>query len=138
MNKTLAACLLTVLAGLTTNPTAQAQTGSVPRPLPTRAPTPALSPYLDLTRTGDPAINYYLGTLPEIQRRRFEQSAGAAISDLERGQGSPTLSANDLMPPLPQTGHRTTFNNLGGYFGSNSGVTRPGMSPFQNSVTPKK
>lgn len=44
---------------------------------------PALSPYLDLTRGGNAAANYYLGTLPEINRRAVTTLQNAAIRDLE-------------------------------------------------------
>jgi len=35
-------------------------------------PAPALSPYLNLVRGGNPAVNYYLGVLTEFDRRAFE------------------------------------------------------------------
>ncbi len=43
---------------------------------------PRLSPYLDLANGGNPAVNYYLGTLPEFERRGTQRLYGAAISDL--------------------------------------------------------
>ncbi len=53
-----------------------------------------LSPYLNLLRGGDPAANYFLGTVPEFQRRsnfnylqtkiqEIDQQSAATIGDLE-------------------------------------------------------
>ena len=80
---------------------------------------PRLSPYLDLANGGDPAINYYLGTLPELDRRATKQLYGAAISGLEeRVLQPPPVAPSDveLFTPLPTTGHPTAFGNTGGYF----------------------
>jgi hypothetical protein len=80
---------------------------------------PRLSPYLDLANGGDPAINYYLGTLPEFNRRATQQVYGAAIGGLEQQavQQPPVAAADvDLFTPLPTTGHPTAFGNTGGYF----------------------
>src|SRR5713226_9128309 len=44
---------------------------------------PQLSPYLNLLRGGSPAANYYLGVVPERERRANAALFGSAISDLE-------------------------------------------------------
>src|SRR5262245_28146673 len=55
-----------------------------------RAPTvnpvgrPGLSPYLNLLRGGNPAANYYLGVVPEAERRFNARQFSTAITDLEQ------------------------------------------------------
>src|SRR6476646_5252443 len=87
---------------------------------------PALSPYLDLTRGGNPATNYFLGVLPEIDRRRTKVEQGTAIVDLERRtdaqaaqlQALEAGGALDLTGGgLPPTGHATGFGTYGSYYG---------------------
>jgi hypothetical protein len=79
---------------------------------------PLLSPYLNMLRGGDPAANYYLGVIPEIDRRtnyarvrnnilNIEQQ----IEDQQAVPGSPALTA-----PLKSTGHPAVFLNTSGYF----------------------
>src|SRR5215211_5103172 len=73
---------------------------------------PALSPYLNLLRGGNPAANYYLGVLPERQRRLDAALYGEAIQDLYRREQAPVApepGADDLLPTLPQTGHWAGF-----------------------------
>ncbi len=80
---------------------------------------PRLSPYLDLANGGDPAVNYYLGTLPEFERRQTQRLYGAAIGGLEdRALQPPPVAAADadLFTTLHSTGHPTAFGNTGGYF----------------------
>src|SRR5437868_12007922 len=83
---------------------------------------PALSPWLNLTRGGNPATNYFLGVLPEIDRRATQAQLGAAVTDLERRVEAPPPApalgpADDLLGglagggPAP-TGHASA---LGGY-----------------------
>jgi hypothetical protein len=89
-------------------------------------PRPQLSPYLNLLRSGDPAANYYLGTVPEQQRREQAQQFGSDIRSLEVGE---RRLANELAPQDQDlldkkrevrliTGHLTTTNNTLGYFGN--------------------
>jgi hypothetical protein len=82
---------------------------------------PMLSPYLDLTRGGDPAVNYFLGTIPEFQRRSNAAAFSSAILDLEARTTNvgPTLTEEALLlTPLPGTGHPTAFGVTSGYFGA--------------------
>jgi len=83
---------------------------------------PALSPYLDLTRGGNPAANYFLGVLPEIDRRRTKVEQGTAITDLERrteAQGAQLQATDEVLgfTGLPPTGHAATFTTYGTYYG---------------------
>lgn len=85
---------------------------------------PQLSPFLNLTGRNDPAVNYFLQTLPEFDRRYTKQVYGAAISGLEAQALKPTPPAVadvDLFTPLATTGHPTTFQNTGGYFQNSQG-----------------
>jgi hypothetical protein len=80
---------------------------------------PQLSPFLNLSGRNDPAVNYFLGTLPEQERRVNAQNYGNAIVDLEQRALAPTAPAAadaDLFRPLPTTGHPVAFQNTGGYF----------------------
>ncbi len=87
-------------------------------------PGPALSPYLDLTRGGNPATNYFLGVLPEIDRRRTKEQQGQAIIDLERRTEPPGAQlplAEGVVGELtggglPPTGHAAGFATYGTYY----------------------
>ncbi len=76
-------------------------------------PGPRLSPYLNLLRGGDPAANYYLGVVPERERRIL---FGSAIQDLAQRPAAAPPDSPDLVPPLAETGHATYFNNTSTYF----------------------
>jgi hypothetical protein len=80
------------------------------------AGTPGLNPYLDLTRGGNRAVNYFLGTLPEIERRRNAAQFGAAIYDFERRGPTTESLAEDLVPTLPGTGHPVAFMSFYPYY----------------------
>src|SRR5438105_5597506 len=60
---------------------------------------PQLSPYLNLLRGGSPAANYYLGVIPEVDRRANTAAFGAAISDLERRSLAAAIGEGDLGEP---------------------------------------
>jgi hypothetical protein len=83
---------------------------------------PALSPYLNLLRGGDPASNYYLGVIPEFQRRFFENRAVGDFETLGRRTAQTRdlldeiLATQPLVRTLPPTGHATSFQNYGTYF----------------------
>ena len=81
------------------------------------SPRPQLSPYLNLLRGGNPAANYFLGVLPEFERRANAYQFSNAINDLEQRD----LMANPSEDPLQLTsgtGHPTAFANTGSYFGT--------------------
>jgi len=94
---------------------------------------PSLSPYLNLLRGGNPAANYYLGVVPEVERRTQSSQFRTELRDLESRPPSVLNPTNDLLPPLSETGHGTTFMNftpyysygsLGTYFGSSTGINQ--------------
>lgn len=82
---------------------------------------PQLSPYLNLLRGGSPAANYYLGVVPERDRRRNERALGAAVQDLERRTEAPAQPDEELVPRLPSTGHPAYFMNYSSYFNLGTG-----------------
>jgi hypothetical protein len=83
---------------------------------------PNLSPYLNLLRRGDPATNYYLGVIPEYDRRNWVNRSLEQFQNLyQRTERAP----QELVDPLlrepvyrtnPPTGHATGFLNYGTYF----------------------
>jgi hypothetical protein len=93
---------------------------------------PAVSPFLNLFRGGNPAINYYGLVRPEIDTRNSllqlqQQSVQGAIPLGIVGQ--PT--DRTLQGP-PSTGHPVRFGNYGRYFanlGSGQAVIPPVFAP---------
>jgi hypothetical protein len=90
---------------------------------------PALSPYLNLLRGGDPAANYYLGVLPEYDRRyqtaRFSQALqdlSTQVNLIDRALEDPSDLGVSLQK-LPPTGHSAGFMFNQGYY--NIPNTRP-------------
>jgi len=81
-------------------------------------PGPSLSPYLNLLRGGNPAANYYLGVIPEIERRNNAAAFSAGILDLSQRIDNPVGGTDQLFANLPQTGHPVQFFNFSTYFGS--------------------
>lgn len=86
-----------------------------------------LSPYLNLLRGGNTAVNYFYGVRPGTQPSAFtgmfgQSGAGPRMSFFP---GADTLAdfsddARDASKVAP-TGHSTTFNNTLNYFGPTSG-----------------
>ena len=114
---------------------------------------PMLSPYLNLLRGstlgGTPssvnaATNYFLGTLPEFQRRAQANQFRSAINTLDLQTLSPPATEEELLlfRPLMQAGHPTAFNNTLTYFNQTTpvagvraqqagrGYTRPGRTGY--------
>jgi hypothetical protein len=92
-------------------------------------PGPNLSPYLNLLRGGNPAANYYLGVLPEVERRNNASQFAAGIQDLSRRFEAPPSETDELFPRLPQTGHPVQFGNYGQYFGTTAGLRPQQAAP---------
>jgi hypothetical protein len=95
---------------------------------------PALSPYLDLLRGGNPAANYYLGVLPELDRRATDTAFRSAILDLDRrtaliGREVETIGGVET---LAGTGHAVQFLSFYPYY--NIGApSRSLVSPLATS-----
>jgi hypothetical protein len=107
-----------VVAALSIAPAVQAQSYVQPRVSPYT--TTGLSPYLNLLRGGNQAVNYYGLVRPELQ-------AQASIQQLQEAVARPQVSV--VAPPTNQvqsvTGHTTRFMQYSQYF-STTAVTRPG------------
>ena len=93
-----------------------------------------LSPYLNFLRGGDPASNFYLGVIPEQQRRANTRLFGTEIGrlqqqqQLQQGQQQGAALDADLFTPLPTTGHPVAFGNYGGYYPQVNSLRRTGPS----------
>jgi hypothetical protein len=89
---------------------------------------PALSPYLNLVRGNNtPGINYFLGTLPEFDRRNFQANVAGTLPALESYLSQPPQAPPDIeaIPTLPQTGHLSAFQAYGSYFNLGANQPRP-------------
>jgi hypothetical protein len=81
-------------------------------------PRPALSPFLNMLRGGNPAANYYLGVLPEQDRRAFQNDVRSSLGavDFTRPVTPVPETVDDLIPALPQTGHAVGFQFYGNFY----------------------
>lgn len=88
---------------------------------------PRLSPYLDIVGRGNnPAVNYYNGTLSEIERRNVQAIYGQAINTLQREEQG--LAEAIDQDELAASGHITAFNNTAGYFPTSTTGRAPGAA----------
>ncbi len=89
---------------------------------------PTLSPYLNLLRGGNPAANYYMGVVPEVERRANQYQNSMELQDLQKRLQTPAAGseAEEILPTLPGTGHPTGFMTLTPYFTS---YPVPGVMP---------
>jgi hypothetical protein len=93
---------------------------------------PQLPPFLNLNNNNDPAVQYFLRTIPEQERRANTQIYGALIGDLEQRALTPAQPAAidaDLFRPLPTTGHPAVFQNTAGYFPTTAARPATGGAP---------
>ena len=97
---------------------------------------PPLSPYLNLLRGGNTAANYYLGTIPEIERRQNAQLFRSSLLELDQKITRETVELG-LAVPIGTTGHITAFGNTGGYFGSTT-VKPPASRVMPPPTKPKQ
>jgi hypothetical protein len=99
-------------------------------PLPGQRNRPLLSPYLNLIRNfGDPAINYYLGTLPEQQRRQNDFFFRRELNTLEtRIRPEEEKPGEEPVGP-PPTGQPSSFVNTQKRFNDTAGYFPPVALP---------
>ncbi len=109
-----AACAVALL--LLTTARAPAQGTRFGRPGFTPYPRPALNPYLNLLRGGDPASNFFLGVVPEQSQRAINRQFGSAIQELEQGVTDRAPAGDSIVPRLGDTGHPTAFQSFGPYY----------------------
>ena len=93
-----------------------------------------VSPYLNLVpgRTRD----YFLGTLPEIDRRANAALFSSAISNIDQRLSMPPQRQDGIGPVLNETGHPVYFGNYGSYFYM-PGAARPYQSGAQTAAPPR-
>jgi len=110
------------------------------------AATPTISPYLNLARAGNPAVNYYYGVRPWQAASAFQQAAAqpqplAGFSQTRGGfipaAATPSETPTELPPAgepvtLPPSGHPVVFGNrfgtlIGNVPGVQPGSNRPGI-----------
>jgi hypothetical protein len=102
---------------------------------------PAVSPYLNLLRSGSsPGVNYYGLVRPQEE---FRNSFQRLQQDFNTQQTQPSLYGPLDTSGLPPTGHAARFNTQGRYFmtngalaGTTSGTTAPsaGATPYRPSA----
>jgi hypothetical protein len=90
--------------------------------------TPPISPWINLgsrttTNSGtsslsNPAAAYFLGVIPEQQRRADQATFGAAIQNLYQRTQTPAEDTTGLMnlQKLPPSGHTAAFQYYGTYY----------------------
>jgi hypothetical protein len=98
---------------------------------------PRLSPYLLLgsnPATGFnnlPAVNFYLGVLPEIERRNTQALFQYDIQDLNRRTTALSLPSAEpelYLPTLGQTGHPVSFLNPAPYYNTGGAGRAPAVA----------
>jgi hypothetical protein len=96
------------------------------RPLPgTAIGPPTTSPYLNLTRPGNRAVNYYNLVRPEFEFRNAYQSIQSQIN-----RSSTVGGASIGEEGLPTTGHSTSFLNYSHFYPG------PGAQSVTRQTTP--
>jgi hypothetical protein len=87
---------------------------------------PPLTPYLNIARGGSPALNYYLGTLPDVENRNNFNFLSRELQDLSNRTLITARGESLVEPILPAgpeklTGARPVYGTTGGYFGNTGG-----------------
>jgi hypothetical protein len=85
---------------------------------------PAVSPYINLNRGGNPAVNYYGLVRPQFAANSALQSFGADLHTLSLSPGT----QGNANQQRPQTGNRSSFMTHTRYF-MNNGGGRSGANP---------
>ena len=86
---------------------------------------PTISPYLNLLRGGNPAVNYYLGVVPEVERRAEDYRVNQEILYLQRRRTA-TPETEEFLPTLAETGHPAGFMTLAPYYTFGNAFTAGG------------
>jgi hypothetical protein len=81
---------------------------------------PTFSPYLNMTRGGNPAVNYFGLVRPQIQTAKSLQQLQQQNALPQMGPAFSPLTDESAFS-LPMTGHAATFFNFSRYF--------PGFTP---------
>jgi hypothetical protein len=75
-----------------------------------------ISPYLNLAPNNRLSTNYFLGTLPEFDRRANNFLFSSAIYNLDQRMSYPAQRPDGIGPTLNETGHPVYFGNYGTYY----------------------
>jgi hypothetical protein len=117
--------LITLVPGVARAQYIPPSAGAVP------AGRPGYSPYLNLTRPGNPATNYFGLVRPEIEARVAAQSLQVQVNQIRQQQ---TVQPGTPLQ-LPPTGYQARFLDYARYFpGGAPGQVRPTGST--SAVTP--
>ena len=82
---------------------------------------PTTSPYLNLLGGNrGPGFNYYRRVRPEQNFLRNDAIFNRSLGNMQQEMSSFKRQLQSTKSGLSPTGHRTSFLNLGNYFGSNS------------------
>jgi hypothetical protein len=100
--------------------------------------TQPLSPYLNLFRGNNPAVNYYYGVRPGTPAGGWLGPTGGPAAMMPRFTffpnaeplASPEETEDGQRGGIPPTGHMTGFNNTMGYLG---GLPGPAMNTLQGA-----
>lgn len=94
---------------------------------------PAVSPYMNLTRGGNAAINYNTLVRPQIDTGRALQQLQSQVNDQQilMGQLGGTPTGFDASAALPLTGHPVQFMNYAHYY--SPVASRQGNTPTGGS-----
>lgn len=87
----------------------------------------SLPPYLNLARGGSAAINYYLGALPEQERRSNFDFLSLELQDIQNRSLNAARGENLINPitatgPQRLTGAEPVYSNLEGNYGNLEGI----------------
>jgi hypothetical protein len=99
---------------------------------------PQLNPYLNLIRGQNAGVNYFLGTIPEQQRRAQYQQLRTGINTLDlqlqtqRSAEQATAGEPSVFNITPlQGGHPTYFMNYSHYYSFGQSTQRTGLPGTQ-------
>jgi hypothetical protein len=92
-------------------------------------PHPVISPYLNFLRGGNPAANYFLGTVPQLQAQA--QAGRFVLPDVGAIQTQPLPETLELLPQLAPTGHPVQYFSYGPFYQSlNRGPRSTLLTPY--------
>jgi hypothetical protein len=102
--------------------------GTYVRPQTNPYGTPAVSPYLNLTRPGPPGINYFNLVQPQMQAFNQLQQLEATTQQTAAVLQADAMNQNRL---VTDTGHQTRFMSFSQYFQNTGGQhpTAPATTP---------
>jgi hypothetical protein len=102
--------------------------------IPTRPDTgansmPVISPYLNMARGGNAAVNYYGLVRPQLDARN-------AIQQLQQHEFAPAASSAPIGNGAPNTAHPVQFMNYSHYFSTNMGAGLNGRGSGNQNGSP--